>query len=104
MKKVINKKMYDTDTAELVAEYSYGRGWSDFRYIHEALYRTKKGQFFLFGEGGAASIYAEDIGGNQSTDGSKIIVYTPEDAYQWLEENEKTEAIEKYFSDKLEEA
>lgn len=51
MKKVINGKVYNTETAEEVASYSFSNS-NDFRYIREKLYRTKKGNWFLYGEGG----------------------------------------------------
>ena len=54
MKRIINRKVYDTETSEKLAEYDTpGIGSNDFRYMREALHRTKKGELFLAGEGGA---------------------------------------------------
>lgn len=103
MKKIINKKMYDTDKAILVDEYWNGLGSSDFRYFSEELYITKRGEFFLYGSGGAMTNYAKSNG--KSTWGSsEIIPLSPDEAYEWLEEYNKTEAIEEYFFDKIQEA
>lgn len=55
MKKIIDKKMYDTEKALLLAEYWNGLGGNDFRNISEHLYITNKGQFFLHCSGGALS-------------------------------------------------
>ena len=49
--KIINKKVYDTETAEFVAEYHNGYFRRDFRYEYEGLYKSKKGQFFIHGIG-----------------------------------------------------
>lgn len=96
MKKVINGKVYDTNTAECVGEWSNGRYTNDFSYCSEDLYRKKTGEFFLHGDGGAMSKYAKSIGDN-SWSGSEIIIpLSFESAREWAEEHltgEKYEAI-----------
>ncbi|NLI12909.1 hypothetical protein [Pelotomaculum propionicicum] len=57
-KKVIDRKVYDTDTAELIHEYWNGYGNQDFKFLSEDLYQTKKGNFFLLGSDGAMTCYA----------------------------------------------
>lgn len=47
MKRIINKKVYNTETATLIAETTNGLSYSDFNCIKEDLYRTKKGQYFI---------------------------------------------------------
>jgi len=54
MKKIINGKRYDTETAQLIGSASYSNR-TDFRFWSEELYRKKTGEFFLYGEGGPAS-------------------------------------------------
>ena len=39
MKKIINKKLYDTSTATCIAEYSGPARVSDFSFYRETLYR-----------------------------------------------------------------
>lgn len=102
MRKVINKKVYDTKTAELVAEYYNGFSRGDFRYLYEGLYRTNRGQFFLHADGGAMTKYCERVG-NQTSGAETIILLTPEEAYEWLVEHNEVTAIEKYFSDMIQE-
>jgi hypothetical protein len=103
MKKIINKQVYDTEKAILVAEYWNTLNTSDFYYCNEELYITKRGQFFLYGCGGAASKYAETFG-NTSSPSSTIILLSADEAYEWLENHDQIEAIEKYFGDKIKEA
>ena len=56
MKKVINRKMYDTDTANLVGEYEYSSS-NDLKWVFEELYQKKNGEFFLVCSGGPFSKY-----------------------------------------------
>ena len=49
MKKIINNKMYNTETATEVASYDNGCYLSDFRHFREELYRKRTGEFFLYG-------------------------------------------------------
>lgn len=61
MQKIICKKLYDTDTATLLKQITYGAygapdGWE------ERLYQTEGGNYFLYTNGGAESKYkAENI-------------------------------------------
>ena len=84
MKKIINGKLYNTETAEYLGNHSYGfRG--DFRRIDEDLYRTKNGAFFLAGEGGGLTKYRVDCDGNGWRGGSDIIALSEEEARAWVE-------------------
>lgn len=99
MKKIINRKVYNTETAELLDEYWNGLSTKDFHYIYEQLYKTKKGNWFLYYSGGALSKYGESGSGTEG-----IIPLEPEEAYEWLERNDCFELIDKYFSDVIEDA
>lgn len=48
MKKIINGKKYDTETATYICGYEYDT-LSVFSHIHESLFRKKDGEFFLYG-------------------------------------------------------
>ncbi|WP_347273236.1 hypothetical protein [Candidatus Kuenenia sp.] len=74
MKKVIDGKIYNTETAELLHAWSNGKYTSDFGYIKESLYRTKKGAYFIAGEGGAKTGYARACGSNSVCGGEGIDV------------------------------
>lgn len=103
MKKIINGKSYNTETAEEIVSASSNCGKSDFRWFKESLYRTKKGNYFLAGEGHAMTKYATHYD-NMSGAGNGIFLLTKKEALNWLENNEETEKIEKYFSAEIEEA
>ena len=86
MRKVINGKLYNTETAECLGNYCFGhRG--DFRRIDESLYRTKKGVFFLCGEGGPLTKYKVQVDNNSWCGGSSIILLTEEEAKEWVEDH-----------------
>lgn len=85
MKKIINGRLYDTDTAKEIGWYENGYGGGDFRYYCECLYRKRTGEYFLYGSGGPMSKYSESFG-NMSSGISEIIPYTEEKAKAWAEE------------------
>jgi hypothetical protein len=103
MKKIVNGKRYDTETADLIASWGNGYYSSDFKHCEEELYRTKKGNFFLFGEGGPMSKYA--VGnGNGYSGGSDLAPMTPDEARQWLEDTGNFSELETLFADSVEDA
>lgn len=85
MKKIINGKMYNTETAKVLGEYDNGYVCGDFNYFSETLYRKKTGEYFLFGAGGALSGYASHCG-NRSGYGKEIIPMSEAKAKKWAEE------------------
>jgi hypothetical protein len=100
MKTIINKKVYDTEKATEIAFTTNGYDSGDFNYQYETLYVTENGAWFLHGEGGALSDYAQ-IRGRERTGGEKIRPLSRDEAYAWLEENRKVEAIETYFLEQI---
>ena len=97
MKKIINGKVYDTDTAKELAEWSNGLGHGDFSHVVEWLYQKRTGEFFLYGVGGPASRYAVSAGQNAWSGGAKIIPLTWEAAREWAEEHLDAEEYEEIF-------
>lgn len=87
MKKIIKNKLYDTERAQLLGEYAPNPDQSDFSYFVETLYRKKTGEFFLHGEGSAASKYARSCGQNERCGGEKIVPLTYAEAQAWAEEH-----------------
>jgi hypothetical protein len=87
MKRVIEGKLYNTDTAQRIAsaESSYSPG--DFAYWEETLYRTPRGAWFVHGEGGAMSRWSEPVGNNARGGGSGILPMSDAEAREWCEEN-----------------
>lgn len=96
MKKIINGKRYDTKTAKELNSYSYGYP-RDFEHWEETLYRKNTGEYFLYGEGGPSSKYAESAGGNSWTGGEKIIPLSLEEAKQWAEKHLDGDEYEEIF-------
>jgi hypothetical protein len=104
MRKVINKKVYDTDKAEEIASYSFSNR-NAFRYVRETLYKTANGAYFLAGEGGPMSKYQRDLGDGHIGGGEAITPLTRMEAYEWCEEHDVDAAtIEREFGDLITEA
>lgn len=99
MKKIINGKKYDTDTAKLMATYSNGGSWRDFSHFEEGLYRKKTGEFFLHGEGGPMTKYAVSTGLNWWSGGENIFPLTEHEAKAWSEKHLSVEEYEKIFGE-----
>lgn len=87
MKKVIKNRLYNTETAERLGEYEPTPYRSDFHWFCEALYRTKSGNFFLHGDGNAASKYSRSCGQNEWCGDERIIPLTYDEAAEWAEEH-----------------
>lgn len=100
MKKIINNKRYDTETAKQIAEtgsWDQGVGPSDFNFWSETLYQKRTGEYFLFGEGGPLSKYSEPYETNGSQSGAKIIPLTLDQAKQWAEKAMDADEYEANF-------
>lgn len=101
MKKIISNRRYDTDTATLVAEAEFGYP-GDFAYYQERLYRKRSHEYFIHGEGNAASRYAKAVpGGNSWRSGEGIVPLSYEQAREWGEQNMSTEEYEAEFGEVL---
>ena len=85
MKKIINKKLYDTETATWLAGWDNGYFGGDCHLAIERLYRKRTGEYFLNCEGGGWSEYGERWG-NDWVYGEHIIPLTLEQAQKWAEE------------------
>lgn len=96
MRKIINGRLYDTETAKMVG--SDGRDLSDrLRYTISRLYRKRTGEHFLHEEGGAATRYAhqDELGGWV---GGDVITPLPYDrAREWAEGHLDADAYEAEF-------
>lgn len=76
MKKIICKKVYDTETATLVKKVTCG-AFGDPTGYEESLYQTEGGLFFLYVNGGAESKHAKE----------DIVRMSAEKKNAWLKEN-----------------
>lgn len=107
MKKIIEGKVYNTERAEMLAEYWNLQLGNDFFgelcSYKEELYVTKKGNYFMYGSGGELSKYS-DSNGDHRWGIETIIPLTKREAYEWLEEKNQCEVIEEYFMEYIKEA
>jgi len=94
MKKVINGKLYDTDTAKFLGDFDNGKLTNDFSYLYEGLYQKRTGEHFLYCVGGALTIY----------NGSVIKPLTYEEAQKWAEKHLDGDEYIKIFGDPEENA
>lgn len=97
MKKIINGKVYDTTTAELLGSWSSPGSVTNFSHFSESIYRKRTGEFFLHGEGGPASRYAVQIEQNSWRGGEKITPLSWDDARSWVESHLNSEDYERIF-------
>ena len=86
MQRVINRKLYDTNEAEQIAQHAPNTDTGDFNYLIETLYKTPGGEYFLHCEGGAATKYAKPCNGGGRTGGQELDPLTEEAALDWCEE------------------
>lgn len=85
-KKIINGKLYNTETATLVGKWDNGYHISDFEYCEERLYRKRTGEYFLIGEGGPLSQNSKSYGDKSWSYGYPITPISEEEAKQWAED------------------
>ncbi len=98
MKKVIDGKLYNTETAEFIGYWDNGQSPREFTFCSETLYRTKSGRYFIHGEGHANSMYGV-WHGNSGGWGEQIRPYTAAEARKWAEEHLDAEDYIKAFGE-----
>ena len=111
MKKIINGKIYNTQTARFL-DARIVRSQDSWDDVSETLYVTKNNRFFLHGYGGSQTRWALKCGWNtrekRGTYYHDIQAITKKEAMDWVEKFSDNEAhlymAEKYFSEDLEEA
>lgn len=99
MRKIINGRIYNTETSKVIGEWSNSYGRSDFNYCEETLYKNTKGAYFIYGEGGPMSKYSCSTGQNRWSGGEEITPLTREEAQEWAEKYLETEEYEAEFGE-----
>lgn len=99
MRKIINGRKYDTETATEVGYWQNMGDTRQFEYMCETLYRKRGGEYFLHGEGGAATKYAKSYGLNEWGYGERIMPMTHVEARQWAEEHLEADEYEAEFGE-----
>ena len=102
MKKIIGGRVYDTEKARELGTYANAGSWRDFSHLEETLYRKKTGEYFLFGEGGPMTRYAEAEGQNSWSGGRRIMPMSYDEAREWAEEHLEADEYESIFGEIVE--
>lgn len=98
MKKILNNKVYDTETAKLCGEYWNGCGMNDYNHLYENLYLKKTGEFFLHCQSGLLSKDSQSL--PNEVEGRQIIIpLTYLEARQWAEDFLTAEEYEDIFGE-----
>ena len=100
MRKIIDGKTYNTETATFVCDVSGNvsdRG--NFHYDSTSLYRSPKGQFFIAGHGGPLSTWAVSTGQNSWSGGEGLRLVEADEARAMCERHAKPETYQEYFGE-----
>ena len=97
MKKIIDGKMYNTETAEKLDVYEADYPRNDFNWYVERLYQKKTKEFFLNSEGGPLSPYSKHAFGGGWTSGEYIKPLTIEEAKEWAQNRLNGDEYEEIF-------
>lgn len=76
MKKIICKKVYDTETSQVIKKVTSGL-WGDPKGYEETLYVTEDGAYFLYENGGEDSVHPKEA----------IKRMSKKSAEEWLKNN-----------------
>ncbi|MBE7088160.1 MAG: hypothetical protein E7370_01355 [Clostridiales bacterium] len=77
MQKIICKKLYDTETSELIKKSTYGEFGCAEGY-EESLYKTNEGLYFVYTNGGTDSKYSKE----------NIARISAKKAEEWIKDHE----------------
>ena len=102
MKRIIDGKVYDTETANVVESDEYSTP-GDFHHTFQTLYVTKKGSYFFHGGGGPMTEYAVSVGNNSTSGSERIWTAEKEEVVAWLSRINPDKALE-LFPEEFEEA
>ncbi len=95
MKKIIKNLVYNTETAHKIGEWQNAENYNDLNFYIETLYRKKTGEFFLHGDGNAASPYSKREQSGNARGTEEIVPLSYEQAREWAE---KHLTVEEYIA------
>jgi len=99
MREIIDRKVYDTNSAERIAKHGAIVDKGDFHALAETLYKDPDGEYFLHCQGGAATEYADQTS-NGTTYGETLELLTKEEALDWCEQRSaSSETVLEEFAD-----
>lgn len=86
LNRVVDGLRYNTETSQLIAEIA--RTGGDWKYERTQLFRTRKGRFFLAGEGGAATRWRRLIPDDRGyVEGDGVLPLSDEEARGLIEKH-----------------
>lgn len=99
MKKIIDGKTYNTDTAEYITgDRTNLLARNDWNYEDWDLYCTPKGAFFMRGEGGPLTRWGVSLGGGMRSGSGPTIIAISEEEARWIVERDcSAEEYERLF-------
>lgn len=102
MKKIINGRLYNTDTAKKVAEWNNGLAVNDNSYYYENLYLKRTGEYFIYGQGNAGSKYRRPAYGDSGawTPGENIVPVSVKEAQRLVEKHLDADEYQSIFGKK----
>lgn len=103
MIKIIDGKRYNTDTAEEILAWTNGK-FGNFEYREKTLYRTKKGNWFIYHYGGPMTDMAISAEFNSWSGSEDIEAISEKEVLKFLEEYNGYEALEKFFPNEISKA
>jgi len=92
MKKYINNRLYDTDTAFEIDTYENRYYDFDCRYIKETLYQKRNGEWFLLAQGGSWTKYRQPRKRGGFSGDTVIVPLTIDEAKEWVKNHLSSEA------------
>jgi len=100
---IIDGKIFNTATATEIGRIGShgGLSVSDFRFWDAMLYRSPKGTYFMEGEGGARSPFAQPYDTNGWSGSAGIVELMPEEALAYAEKSLSSDTILEHFADHL---
>lgn len=87
MKRIVNGLTYNTETAQELARIWNGIGDGELQGYREVLFRTKKGNLFLYTSGGAMTSMRVSCGSNNFSGSAKIESMSEAEATKWYLDN-----------------
>lgn len=100
MKKIINGKKYNTETAKMVANWDNGYAVNNKRYMETVLYLKRTGEYFLHEKGNAGSGVARYLYDyNAFVPGEMISPITKNEAQKLAADNLDVDKFEKIFGE-----
>lgn len=105
MRRAIDGRAYNTETATLICDTGNDESVTDFRCEQSNLYVTKKGAHFISGNGGPLSRFSVPDGNGQRG-GASVIPLSREQAFAEIQRcaGHNTDLITEFFGDMVTEA